>query len=363
MRKTRQKRNLNLGAQPIISKVEYEANLTCMLSTDPKVRGHMITLKKIMLPFIQDKMKGLVTILLRKNTTILYSGIDSANLHFSNKAIHTGFIELVVVKKIGYTEAVNTKDVLKSSADCIIQELNEVALGLASDQSCVMTKEIFKDLKSEGGLNGEYFRIASDSEDRITIDFIYNISHFNEPSFQPFVEIRYLDGMQIHIFEKYGIFYMPLGSIYADVRAGLYRYGTPDWNFRETTLQQTVTRSGLTFSHWTIHTLLKLCYPSIAMRKMKSEDDVLKLINASMAFSPPNNAAQVNKLNLAMIAELKDCNNDAYLAKILTFDELYYRSFILGFLPENRQFRETLNNTYNHTILREVKISLLGDNL
>ena len=358
MLKTRGKRELNLGSQPVISKVSAEPGRDgsqSMLSSDPKIRGHMISLKKIMMPCLQDKIKSYTSTLIRDNAILFYAGIDATNLHFSNKATHTGFIELGLTLRSDPLQAdlqVRLKNAMKILMDLILAEFNEIMTVLAGDKTCLLTREILGECKSGGEKDGKYFVVAGSGE-RQTIDFRMNDGN------QPFLEIRYIQNAA-QLFEKYGVFYMPLKMVAADIKVGMARYGTPDWAFRETTFQQAITRGGLTLTNWTFYSLLRECFPAVTMRKMKVREAVINMIEVNVQrASLESNQADVNKLKKDLNAELDAYQNDAQLERVLNFDTMFKRCVLLGYLPNHEEFQEVLNNTYNQAILREIRVVML----
>lgn len=358
MLKTRGKRDLNLGSQPVISKVSSEPGhdgSRSMLSSDPKIRGHMINLKKIMLPCLQDKMKGFTSTLIRDNVVIFYAGMDATNLHFSNKATHTGFIELGLTVRQDQSQTdphVRLKNAMKQLMDLILTEFNEMMTVLAGDKTCLLTREILGDCGASGEKDGKYF-ISAGSQERQTIDFRMNDGN------QPFLELRHIQNASI-LFEKYGVFYMPLKMVAADIKVGMATYGTSDWAFRDTTFQQAITRGGLTLTNWTFYSLLRECFPAVTMRKMKVREAVVSMIEANIQrASLESNQADVNKLKKDLNAELDAYQNDAELERVLNFDTMFRRCVLLGYLPNHEEFQEVLNNTYNQAILREIRVVLL----
>jgi len=158
----------------------------------------------------------------------------------------------------------------------------------------------------------------------------------------------------------YGIFFMPLGFVLADVRTGMARYGGADWNFRESTLKQCLERSGLTLSFWTFVGLVRRCFPMLAMRKMGVVESVTALIAETCRNAPSHNGGAVGQLEIKLLAELKDWQNDKLLASILSFNELYSRCTLLGLMPEDNELKNNLNNTYNNTHVREARIGSLS---
>uniref|UniRef100_A0A6C0CIM7 Uncharacterized protein n=1 Tax=viral metagenome TaxID=1070528 RepID=A0A6C0CIM7_9ZZZZ len=351
MKVTRDKRVINLGVQPVIKNVQPSANTRDMLSVDPKRRGHMINLKKILQPFLNDKMKALGLKLQVANAMLLYSGIDAANYHFANKAIHTPFIEFVLCKIDCHKPADLEKVRNEMVATALVWELKEILSALSTDESCIVTREILRDCKTDAS---KYFEVCSESPERMSIDFVYGVNS------QPFIEIRTLPELRVPILEKYGIFFMPLGYIVTDINIGMSKYGTADWKFRESTLRQCLERSGLSLSFWTFVGLVRRCFPMLAMRKMGVAESVTEMIQESCRNSPSHNGEIVRDLEARMLEELADCKNDKLLASLLSFNELYERCSLLGLMPEDIELRNNLDNTYNNTHMREVRISSLS---
>ena len=353
MLKTRGKRDLNLGSQPVISKVSSAPGhdgAKSMLSSDAKIRGHMINLKKIMMPCLQDKLKGLTSTLIRDSVVLFFAGADATNLHFSNKATHTGFIELGTSLRLGSDGNVETS--MKLVIETILKDFNEFMMILARDASCLLTREILAECKADGENDGVYF-VAGGNGDRQTCDFRLG------GGVQPFVEVRHIPNSPA-LFDKYGVFYSPLKMIASDIKIGMAKYGTSDWKFRETTLQESITRGGLTFTNWTIYSLLRECFPIVAMRKMKVKVAVVTMIEANIKrISAEVSENDSTKLRKELLAELDDYQNDKRLESSLQLEFLLKRSMQLGYLPQNEAFEEAIDNTYNRAILREIRVVML----
>lgn len=363
MQRTRGKRDLNLGSQPVISKVSNAPGrdgAKSMLSSDAKIRGHMINLKKIMMSNLQEHMKSLTSSLIRDNVVIFYTGIDAVNLHFSNKATHTGFIELGltirtasesdVVAKTSIPLQTRLQTSMKIAMDIILKNFNEFMTQLAGNPSCILTHEILADCKADGEKDGNYFVLGGSGE-RQTVDFRLN------GGTQPFFELRYVANAS-PLFEKYGVFYSTLKMIASDIKTGMAKYGTSDWAFRDSTLQEALTRGGLTLTHWTIYSLLRECFPAIAMRKMKVREAVVSMIELNVGRTASQREA--NQLKSELYQELDDYQNDAALTNMLTFAVFFGRCVAIGLLPDQEEFQETLDNTYNAAILREIRVVMLS---
>ena len=354
MQVTRDKRVLNLGVQPVIKNVEPSADTKDMLGADPKIRGHMINLKKFLQPYLNDKLKALGLRLQVNNAMIIYGGIDAANYHFANKSMHTPFIEFVLCRidcnKSADLEKVRDEIVVAA----FLGEMNDILATLAENETCVQTREILRECKANPK---KYFEAQRISADRLSIDFCHGVK--NKSTGQPFIEIRIMPELRISVLEKYGIFFMPLGFVLADVRTGMARYGTADWKFRESTLKQCLELSGLTLSFWTFVGLIRRCFPMLAMRKMGVVESVATLITESCNNAPSHNGGAVSQLQVKMMAELEDWKNDKLLASVLSFNELYSRCALLGLMPEDNELKANLNNTYNNTHVREARIASL----
>lgn len=348
MQVTRDKRVLNLGVQPVIKNVEPSEDIRNMLSSDAKVRGHLINLKKILQPFLNDKLKTLGLKLQTNNAMLMYGGIDAANYHFANKPMHTPFIEFVLCRLDTSKPADLEKVQNELVVTALVGELNEILGSLEADETCVVTREILRECKVKAR---HYFEVRRDSGDRLSIDFA---------SSHPFIEIRTMPDLRTCVLEKYGIYFMPLGGVLADVKTGMARYGSADWKFRETTLRQCLERSGLTLSFWTFTGLLRRVFPALTMRKMKVEESVELLVEETCRMAPPHNGGAVNELRSRMLSELSEWQSDKLLATLLSFNELYNRCALLGLLPEDRELKQNLNNTYNNTHMREARIANLS---
>jgi hypothetical protein len=320
----------------------------------------MINLKKITLPFIVDKMKDIGSLLITRNVTLMFTGIDAVNMHFSNKAMHTGFIEFIVTKANATTTEVQLEEALKSViVSEICRELNEVLTGLASDATCIVTRQILSECKADGGYKGAYFVPTKVSPDRTTIDFYYAMPQKGAqlPKKQAFVEIRLMPDLKITALQKGCYYYTPLAFVCEDVMVGVNKFDNSDWSFREQVLKQCLERSGMSISYWTFQALVRFCFPSLLMRKMKQKEAVQDLLNKTFEDSPFANKKTLEALKVKMLAELEDYKNDKHLEAILTFDTLYERSIMLGFFPEIDDLRRNLNNTYNQVNVREIRIT------
>lgn len=354
MLRTRDKRSLVLGAQPVIRDVEASKDFRDMLSDDPKLRGHMINLKKVLMGFVLDKVKLINSKLLQVNLVLALGGIDSVNLHFSNKNIHTPFIEFIIFKREFEKEA-NFEQGKIESTTVLLAEINKILYSLASDETCTVTREILRECDCGEGYKGNYFESRDESalHGRMTIDFFHNITK-NVMS-QPFIEIRILPNLQMYTLEKYGIPYLPLGFLHSDISAGLSNKGGADWKFRDSTLKQSVERSGLTFSSWTFNGLLRYCFPAITMKKMKVEEGVRSLLDQCLRSAPIHSSGKVKELEVILLKELSNWQNNNILLEVLTLENLYERCVTLGLLPNGRDLKENLFNEYNKTHIREAR--------
>jgi hypothetical protein len=323
-----------------------------MLSSDPKLRGHLINLKKMLLPSINDQFKKMTTKLLQMNVLVMYGGIDSVNMHFSNKPIHSPFIELVLIKS-DFEKPSDFALARSELTRMLVSNMNETLISLAGNSTCIITREILRECGSEGGHEGSYFVVHEDHENRHTIDFYHDVT--KKLSFQPFVEIRSLPNLQVTVLDKYGIFYMPLGYTRLEIKKEVGGSGGPDWTFRDSTLKQCMERSGLTFASWTFNNLLKLCYPSIAMRRMKTVEAVKKLIEKTVLTSPVQNTSMVKKLEEVLLSELHKWDNNEILKEVLNLEVFYKRCALLGLIPDDRDFEENLCNEYNRTHISEIR--------
>lgn len=312
----------------------------------------MINLKKMLAGRIYDKLKLICTKLLQLNVCLAYGGLDSINQHFSNKPIHTPFIEFIMIKK-DFDKEAHFEQAKKESISFIMDEIQDSVIQLGGDPSCTITREILRECGSDGGYNGEYFVAHEETADRVTIDFYHDI--VKNLSFQPFVEIRVLPNLQVMVLEKYGIFYIPLGFVAADIKNGVSTVGGADWTFRESTFKQCMERSGITLSSWTFNNLLKLCFPQIAMKRMRVASAVEEIITSCIALAPMQNNGAASKLKEVLLKELEKWQDDSILASTLTLETFYERCVILGFLPSNRDLKENIFNEYNRTHIREAR--------
>src|SRR5690606_35735480 len=155
MQRTRGKRDLNIGVQPVVQGVKHIGNTVWMLSENPKMRGDMTNLKKMLLPNVKDKVKTATGIALSNGVYLCYGGVDSINMHFSNVPIHTPFVEFVLLQK---SEMAPNFELCVSLAirDCLLKELNEQLTVMAGDESCIITRSILSEWGAEGGLKGDY---------------------------------------------------------------------------------------------------------------------------------------------------------------------------------------------------------------
>tara|TARA_R110001632_G_scaffold50169_7_gene125313 strand:- start:3120 stop:4160 length:1041 start_codon:yes stop_codon:yes gene_type:complete len=343
MNRTRDKRNINLGAQALITKVETGDG---MLNESPEIRGHMINLKKIMFSYIEESVKSLTTQLISKNQYLCFSGADALNMHFSNKPMHTGFSELVISPKNSDVNSLNYV------AEEIMKVLNEKLAEFSTQKSFRLTREILDGCKSSHGYNGKFFTINSDIPDRVRICFTLNADS-QEKKMQGFIEIKYNDELRIKPFEKYGIYYLPLSLVESDIKHGTLASGHDDWKSKQITFEQAMKRGGLSISQWTLMSLCKLCFPSLSMRIYNVEDVVKNSINDLFIFAP--DSAKKRQLRPIMEEEIKKSKDKAFIITMMTLKTLIERAMILGLLPNGPEIAEILMTPYTETSLREIR--------
>lgn len=343
MLKTRNKRNINLGAQALITKVEENDG---MLNVSPEIRGHMINLKKILFYYIEEKVKLLTVQILKKGQYLCFSGTDALNMHFANKQMHTGFVELVITPK-----AENDKSI-EMVAEELMKVMNDRLIEFSSKQDFLLTKEVLEGCRSTNSKNGRFFEINRKVKDRLRIGF-YVYSDTNKIETQNFLEIKYIDNMKIKPFEKYGIFFIPLAIVEKFIKQETLISGHEDWKAKQITFEQAMKRGGLTFSQWTMLTLSKLCFPQILMRVYEDEDVVLQNIDNLMRFAPES--SQKHDLEKQMKSEIANYKDMSKIEKIVTLENLLHRAMILGLIPSGPEIMSTLTTSYNITILREIR--------
>ena len=335
MRVTRGKRDITIGVQPVVIEVKHDGNDTCILSENPKMRGDMTNLKKMIVSNMKVKMKSVISAGLSQGYYVTYAGVDALNMHFSGIPIHTPFVEMCLVEKSEHKHDLNLC-VQTAIQDIFITTMNETLESLSNDETCVVTAEILSNWK----VSNPYFVLRKCSEDRFLIDF-------NSSPPQPFVEIRVLPNLKLTPFERDGIYYIPFGSVASEINLTLSNSPNVDWRYRHDCLQELCSKSNTSLSLFAFNSMMRLCFPYITMMKMGSKDAALNLLEE--AFRNANNACRDE-----FLADLEGSRE--HTMKILTFDNFLRRARLLGLLPDvNRKYGDIMNNVCNRTKFDEFK--------
>jgi hypothetical protein len=359
MNRTRNKRDLNVGVQPVVQGVKHTNDQVCVISENSKMRGDMTNLKKMVFPNIRSKVKQSTSMALQHGAYLCYGGVDSINLHFAGIPIHTHFTEFVLLPK---SEATTRFDLCVNLAisDILLKAMNEFLISMAGDESCTITRSILSDWDAEGGFKGDYFSLRTVSPDRYLIDFNYNVSK-SQHSTQPFVEIRVLREVKVSPFENDGIYFMPFGTVVNDINVMSASLGGPDWLYRSDCLKECLTRTNTSLSYTAFNAMLRVCFPGVTMKKMGLKEAVVALIEEAIFNAPQNRGGALTALKTELLEEISRCAQVQFLKKTVTFENFMHRSRILGFIPEvDMRTGDIIDNPYNVTSFEEYKKVNLG---
>lgn len=352
--RNRNKRDINVGAQPVVQSVKHDNGEICIISENPKIRGDMTNLKKMIIPNIKSKVKLSVSTALQQGAYLCYGGVDSINMHFAGVPIHTHFVEFVLIPK----PDINTRfDLCISLAikDVLLKEMNDFLIKMANDESCTVTRKILSDLDAEGGYKGNYFTLREVTKQRYLIDFNHQISSA-EHKIQPFVEIRILSELKVTPFENDGAYFMPFGNVVQDINVMLGNVGGPDWSYRLECLKECLGRTNTSLSYFAFHSMLRICFPGVTMIKMGVRDGVEALINDAIFNAPQNRGGALTTLKTELYNEIEKHNNMKELHKCVTFENFVRRARILGLIPEpDMRTGDIITNAYNITTFEEFK--------
>lgn len=354
MQRTRGKKDLNMGVQPLIQGVKHTQDVICLLSENPKMRGDMTNLKKMLLPNVREKIKIATSVALSNGCYLCYAGVDSINMHFSNIPIRSPFIEFVLLKKSG--SDVNFSLVVSLAIrDVIMKELNDTLIRMAGDDTCTTTASILSSCRAGGGLNGNYFSERMISEFRFIIDFNYDVTT-SEPKKQPFIEIRALQDLKVIPFEKDGVYYLPFGSVASDINVGIANESNSDWIFRLESLKECLSRTGTSLTYFAFHSMARICFPGVTMMKMKVREAVASLIDEAILNAPQNRGGILSNLKTELYGEISLYEDQKALSKCVTFENFLKRCRLLGLLPDaDSRNGDIIANAYNETTFDEFK--------
>ena len=354
MQRTRNKRDLNVGVQPVVQGVKHVEDLLCVISENSKMRGDMTNLKKMIIPNIRSKIKHSISAALQHGAYLCYGGVDSINLHFAGVPIHTHFTEFVLLNKSGPSTRFDLCITL-AITEILLKTMNEFLINMVGDESCVITRAILRDWDAEGGFKGDYFSLRSVSTDRYLIDFQYDISK-PEIKRQPFIEIRILKDVKVSPFESDGIYFLPFGTVVNDINVMSANIGGPDWVYRSDCLKECLSRTNTSLSYPAFNAMLRVCFPGVTMKKMGVRESVISLIEEAIYNAPQNRGGTLTALQTELFEEIKKSSDIDYLRSSVTFDNFMRRSRILGFIPEvDPRNGDIINNPYNLTSFEEYK--------
>jgi hypothetical protein len=353
MRRTRNKRELNIGVQPVVQSVKHSTDVECVISENTKMRGDMTNLKKMILPNIRAKVKHATSVALQHDTYLCYGGVDAINMHFAGVPIHTHFVEFVLLNKSDNTRF----DLCITLAinEILVKAMNDFLIVMAGDETCKITREILKDWDAEGGFKGDYFTLQTISPERHFINFNYNISK-SEINQQPFIEIRILKDLKVSPFECDGIYFLPFGNVVNDINVSFASVGGPDWVYRSDCLKECLSRTNTSLSYSAFNAMLRVCFPGVTMKKMGVKPAVQSLIEEAIFNAPQNRGGALATLKVELFAEINKYDQREFLLQTVTFDNFIRRSRILGFTPEpDTRTGDIINNPYNITTFEEYK--------
>lgn len=354
MQKTRGKRDLNLGVQPVIQDVKHVGDEVWLLSENTKMRGDMANLKKMVIPNVGQKLKMAIGNALSNGIYLCYGGVDAINLHFSNVPIHTPFVELVALIKPGSQP---NFELCMSLAvrDILLKHMNETLTNIAGDETCVITRKILSDWKAEGGFKGDYFTLRMVSATRCIVDFNHDVT-LSTSKKQPFLEIRYLPDLKVTPFEKDGVYFLPFGNVVNDINVGVQSNPGPDWKYRSESLNECMSRTGTSLSYHAFQAMARVCFTGVTMKKMTIREAVVSLIDEAVSNAPQNNGGTLSSLKNELYDEINLHNNSAGLEKIVTFENFLRRSRLLGLIPPTTSIiGDIFDNAYNRTTFEEYK--------
>lgn len=329
-----------LQPQPIQRSIPNNVK-TSMLGNNMEIRSNMVTLKKILYNDILVTAKNITTKVLRHGAWLAFSGIDALNLNCTGKNIHISFVEMVLIPA---AEAPNFKDAIHEICNALLAKLNENILQIANLDSAHLTKNILEKASNDGLKSGKVF-VANLQENRATIDFL------TQQAPQPFIEIRVLSDFKTVPLERYGIKFLSLGDVERDINKNLNPYGESDWNIRKQTYDQAIIRPELTITLWSLKTMLKICFPAYAMRKLGSSGKIKSDIEFHCSNKP--------QLKEIMHKELAAYDQPEQI-KNITLVEFVNRASQLNLISNNEKFKQTVLNEYNENLLYEIKTELTG---
>jgi hypothetical protein len=354
IRTRRGKRDLNVGAQPVVQGVKHVNNVVCVISENAKMRGDMTNLKKMLLPNVKSKVKQGTSIALQHGVMLCFGGVDSINLHFAGVPIHTHFVEFVLIAKPGAQPRFDLA-VSQGVQDIIVKGFNDMLIDMAGDESCVVTRKILSDWKAEGGIGGDYFTLKTVSPDRHLIHFNYNIDASQKES-QPFIEVRVLADLKVSPFESDGIYFLPFGSVVRDINVMSASVGGPDWIYRSDCLKECLARTNTSLSYFAFQAMLRICFPGVTMLKMGVKESVVALVTEAVFNAPQNHGGTLTALKTELLREIDLTSNTPKLAETVTFENFVRRARILGLIPEvDMRTGDIITNAYNMTTFEEFK--------
>lgn len=326
-----------------------------MRMRDENMRGHMIMLKKIMMSYVQTKIKKLITATLKHGVWLVFHGIDATNLHFSNKFIHTHFIHVALIPNTQSGQSNQTPDfqnAKKIVLNTLIAEMNEVMVGLCNMDKCTDIKTIANHCGRSTINSEKFFTPKSSAEsNHAAIEFNY---HSGGDKTQPVVLIEALPECTASPLDNYGVKFLPLGFVYNSIMFGPQ---TETIKYIRKNFTTALIRQELTFSYPIVEALIRECFPGVSVMKSGSSSVAGARVTQLIVAAPES--AKLNELHAQMKKELGESARED-INKSVSFPVMFERSVALGFLPDDASFQSATNNDYNKTIIVELKTELVG---
>ena len=294
---------------------------------DRKLEPSMKMLKKIVMYYVNMKVKRLVAAVLKFGVWLAYDGIDAVNMHFSGDTIHNHFIHLCVLKNSEADVIAKPSEAINDILRVLVADLNDLVVELTNNESCKEIRKIVNHCSTTTINQERYF-----SKEGSSAYFNYTDRKGKGKKFE-FVRVDDLTKLDTEAMENFGMKYTHLK--HADVKI--------------------LQRKNLTFCYPAMERLLRVCFPAIAHMKCKSQSVVSKSITKLVA---SNQSAQDYHETLLQELQLEIANQTQ--SELITLDELLRRAVCFGYIPDNDKVIKRLNNDYNITILRELKTEMFG---
>lgn len=348
----------------------------CQLNSGPKIRGLKKNMKKIMkLPMLR-KMKDLGKKMSRKMIWLMFCGVDALNLHVSNPSFHNSFFDVAMMSIEDKTQEEIENDMMDIRKE-ITGFFNMHLMRVSNNANSLMVKDLNEKC---GNLKGES-RFVCDSKidsGRCSIDLVYVVEEKQYNS--PFVVMRYINKNNYKTMNDplnyQGIRIMPLSQIYEEVfnitddlsqkirrGAGKLSDGKrkylksefESWKLRKDQIVKILYQKELTLSCITLENLTRRCYPLLEIDNSKFNDRMTFL----------EMEQQVKRINGEFHTEvLKDYEKADTVEKgsrqEVKLSNLLKRANNIGFLPEDHDLFDSLNNDFNSDLLYEIRQTIIG---